>query len=88
MNTAQEDILTTTASAIETLTASITPQPSLNSASMSAASFIYPTSVLTVNNIDVVEVGYQSSWTNVNITVFCELARNSNEFALAKMNEC
>ncbi len=50
------------------------------------AVFIYPTSLLTVNNIDIVQVGYRTVWDSVNLTVFCEMGEHSNEFSLAKIN--
>jgi hypothetical protein len=50
------------------------------------ALFVYPTAKLTLNNIDVVQVSYRSTWNSVNLTVFCDMDSNSNEFALAKIN--
>lgn len=54
---------------------------------MPQASFLYPTELLTFNNIDVVQVSYQSIWNNVNLQVFCAIDRDSSEFALAKINQ-
>jgi hypothetical protein len=54
---------------------------------VSEASFLYPVEQVTVNNIDVVQVQYQSNWDNVNLTVFCEMSPGSDQFALAKINQ-
>jgi hypothetical protein len=51
------------------------------------ALFVYPTVPLTLNNIDVVQVGYRTVWSSVNLTVFCEMGEDSNEFSLARMNQ-
>ncbi|KIW66083.1 hypothetical protein PV04_08288 [Phialophora macrospora] len=51
------------------------------------ALFVYPTAPLTLNNIDVVQVGYRTVWSSVNLTVFCEMGEASNKFSLAKINQ-
>lgn len=51
------------------------------------AAFLYPAALLTVNNIDVVQVTYETVWKSVNLTVFCEINEEASEFALAKIGQ-
>lgn len=72
------DILTMTS--LSTRAAAITDVPH--------AVFLYPSGVLTVNNIDVVKVSYESVWDSVNLTLFCQVnQQNPNLFTLAKITQ-
>ncbi|KIW24011.1 uncharacterized protein PV07_09750 [Cladophialophora immunda] len=51
------------------------------------AAFLYPTEVMTLNNIDVIQVSYQTVWNNVDLSIFCELSPGSDQFALANVNQ-
>ncbi|KIX99656.1 uncharacterized protein Z520_04291 [Fonsecaea multimorphosa CBS 102226] len=51
------------------------------------ATFLYPTELLTLNNIDVIQVSYQTVWKSVDLSIFCELSPGSDQFALANVNQ-
>ena len=51
------------------------------------AVFVYPTALLPLNNIDVVQVSYRTIWNSVSLTVFGEFQWRSNEIALARINQ-
>ncbi len=81
-------VMETTSPASSVSTPTTTPSTAIETASNTLqATFLYPTGVLTVNNIDVVQVTYETGWESVDLTVFCEIDREASEFALAKINK-
>ncbi|KIX03457.1 uncharacterized protein Z518_07009 [Rhinocladiella mackenziei CBS 650.93] len=50
------------------------------------ATFLYPTGLATINNIDTVQVTYDTVWKNANLTLLCGINEESNEWAMATMN--
>ncbi|KAJ9610668.1 hypothetical protein H2200_005445 [Cladophialophora chaetospira] len=72
---------------VSTTSSAPIPAASETTTDVPYAAFIYPSSLVTFNNIDVVQVGYRTVWNSVNLTVFCELNGNSDEFALARINK-
>lgn len=49
------------------------------------AIFLYPTGEPTVNNIDTVQVSYETIWQHANLTIYCE-TDNEDTWAMAAMN--
>jgi len=49
------------------------------------AVFLYPTGEPTVNNIDTVQVSYETIWEHANLTLFCE-SDNEDTWAMAAIN--
>jgi hypothetical protein len=49
------------------------------------ATFLYPTGQPTVNNIDTVQVSYDTIWQHANLTLYCE-ADGEDTWAMAAIN--
>ncbi|OAP56510.1 hypothetical protein AYL99_09689 [Fonsecaea erecta] len=76
------DISTTSSSSAVTATT-----PSTTTDMGPQATFLYPTELLTLNNIDVIQVSYSTVWKNVVLSIFCEMSPGSDQFALANVNQ-
>jgi hypothetical protein len=64
-----------------------TPSPTstVTAADSPHAVVLYPTGQPTINNIDTVVVVYDTVWTNANLTLFCGIDAEANEWALAEI---
>ena len=77
-----------TVGTISTASSTVSSTAASTTTAVPHALFLYPTTLLTLNNIDVIQVGYRTIWNSVNLTVFCEMGPGSNEYSLANMSEC
>lgn len=67
-------------------TATTAPSSSDADSDSPHAVFLYPTGVPTVNNIDTVEVSYDTIWEHANLTLYCETDGPSDTWAVANIN--
>ena len=61
------------------------PTSTVTDADNPHAVVLYPTGQPTINNIDTVEVTYDTIWGNANLTLFCGIDAAANEWALAEI---
>lgn len=66
-------------------TATASPTSAATDAGRSNAVVLYPTGQPTINNIDAVEVTYDTIWENANLTLFCGIDEGENKWALANI---
>ncbi|KAI1610506.1 hypothetical protein EDD36DRAFT_327560 [Exophiala viscosa] len=57
----------------------------ITAADQPQAVLLYPTGQPTINNIDDVQVTYDTVWENANLTLFCGINENRNEWTVAKI---
>ncbi len=61
------------------------PTSTVTDADNPRAVVLYPTGQPTINNIDTVEVTYDTIWGNAKFTLFCAIDEGANEWALAEI---